>query len=65
MSVGYKQGISAEPHNAVYTIGHLARAAGGESILYSTETSVTFIVMEGGGKKGREGREKSCELIGS
>ena len=67
MSVGYKQGISVEPHNAAYTTGHLARSAGGESILYSTETSVTFIVVEGGGEKGREGTggEKSCECIRS
>ena len=28
--------------NAAYTTGRLAGSAGGESILYSTETSVTF-----------------------
>ena len=36
VSVGYKQGISVEPPNTAYTTGHLARSAGGESILYST-----------------------------
>ena len=72
VSVGYKQRISVEPPNAAYTTGHLAKSAGGESILYSTETSVTFIVMEGGGEKGGgggggvgAGRENSCECIGS
>ena len=55
VSVGYKQGISVEPPNEAYTTGHLARSAGGESMSYSTETFVTFIVVERGGEKGREG----------
>ena len=65
MSVGSKQGISVEPPNAAYTTGHQARFAVGESILYSTETPVSFIVMDGGGEKGREAGEKSCECIRS
>ena len=37
--------LSVEPPTEAYTTGHLARSAGGESISYSTETSVTFIVL--------------------
>ena len=59
LQAGY---ISGSP-NVAYTAGHVARAAGGESNLYFTKTSVTFGVMEGGGK-GRVGEKKSCELNG-
>ena len=49
--------------NAACTTGRLARSAGGKSILYSTETSVTFIVMEGGVKKGRRGERNPVNVL--
>ena len=55
--------ISRSP-NLAYTTGHVARAAGGESILYFTKTSVTICSYGGRGKKEGEGK-KSCELNGS
>ena len=52
-----------EPPNAAYTTGHQARSAGGESILYSTETPVTFIVMDGGGENNNNNNNNSLLAI--
>ena len=63
VSVGYKQGIPVELTNAAYATGHLARSAGGESMSYSTETFVTFIVVEGVVKKGRRGARNPVNVL--